>query len=214
MKKLLCICVLVCLATEAHADSAQVRFAFNALSPRGPDRNWESAYGMEVGLVQWLSPALGLAGSVGFARWQARETALSEHDPGSSSSFAARIDGDASVLPVGMSILLRPVSGHAAHLSVETGLRYAMVSSDVRARYAYSDSYSAGSGYGRIDLDDVVYGIVAFDLVLPVSPSARVSLGAGYQFDISKGDATLDGSRIGDSSLEASLVRIGFTAGF
>jgi hypothetical protein len=54
----------------------------------------------------------------------------------------------------------------------------------------------------------VIFGMV------PVQSYAGISLGAGYQFDLSGNDAEYNGTDIGESSFEASIVRIGFNARF
>ena len=210
MKKLASVLVIVLCASVVHAESAEVRFLMSALTPMSPDDNWEGAYGLDVELVQWLSPAVGLAGAMGFSRWSAKEAAFTDYDPESGTTLAARIDGDAAVFPVGLSVLLRPVSSRSAHVTVEAGVRYAMVNSDVSVHYAANDS----SSYDRIELDDVLYGLLALDIVFPVSDFSKISLGAGYQFDISNGDAYIGDTYIGDNELEASLIRFGFVANF
>lgn len=214
MKKLATVLIIVLCASVAHAESAEVRFLMSALTPASPDDNWEGAYGLDVEMIQWLSPAVGLAGAVGFSRWSAREAAFMEYDSDSGTSLAARIDGDAAVFPVGVSVLFRPISNRSAHVTVETGFRYAMVNSDVAVHYALNESSGYDSSYDRIVLDDVLYGLIALDIVFPVSAFSKICLGAGYQFDISSSDAHIGDTYIGDNELEASLVRLGFVANF
>jgi hypothetical protein len=52
------------------------------------------------------------------------------------------------------------------------------------------------------------------DIAFPVSPYAKVSLGAGYQVDISRGNADFKDTNIGNSEFQASIVRIGFNVRF
>ena len=63
-------------------------------------------------------------------------------------------------------------------------------------------------------MEDGFYGLLAMDIAFPVSPNAKISLGGGYQFDISRGNADFEDTSIGDSKFQASIVRIGFNARF
>jgi hypothetical protein len=89
-----------------------------------------------------------------------------------------------------------------------------MVNSAVYAQYALRDEYGTEYGEDRIAIDDGFYGLIALDIAFPLSPYARISLGAGYQFDISKGDADFYNTHIGENEFEASIARIGFNARF
>lgn len=214
MKKTLAVLAMFFLTSVAHAESAEVRFLMSNLTPQGQDDNWESAYGLDVQLVNWMSPAVGMAACVGVSQWNAYDTGLAEYYPSSGTSVSARIDGDATVFPIGLSMLLRPISNHAAEVTLEAGFRYAVVSSDVSARYRIDDESGTVYGEDRIDLEDGFYGLVALDVAFPLSRFAKIGVGVGYQFDISKGDADFYGANIGENGFEASIVRIGFQAGF
>lgn len=214
MKKLFCVFAMFLFASTAHADSSEMRFLLNAMSPQSPYDNWESAFGLDVEVVQWLSPAVGLAGSVGIANWSANDAGIIEYDHDSGTTLSTRMDGNAMVFPVGMSVLLRPVSNHTANVTFEAGVRYGMVSSDVFARYAIDDASGYEYEETPIELDDVFYGLIAMDIAFPLSPYTRICLGAGYQFDISSGDASFENTYIGENEFEASIVRIGLEARF
>lgn len=214
MKKIFTIVVFVFLTSVAHAQSSEVRFLLSSLIPQSPDDNWESAYGLDIELVNWSSPAVGFAAVVGVSQWNAREVELADYYSDSGTSVAAIINGNASVFPVGLSILLRPIFSHAAEVTMEAGARYAMVNSDVSARYEIRDASGTTHGEDLIDIEDGFYGLLALDMAFPLSPYAKISLGAGYQFDISSGSAHFNDTDIGDSEFQASIVRIGFNAKF
>jgi hypothetical protein len=201
-------------AYQEDAGSGEFRFLLNGFIPLSDDENWDSAYGLDAELVNWVSPAVGFAAVVGATRWDAREYELSDYYPDSGTSVNARISGDALVCPVGLSVLLRPVKSRAAEVTLEAGLRYAFVDSDVTARYEISGPSGTVREVDRIDIQDGAYGLVALDFAFPLTPHARISLGAGYQFDLSDNDAEFGDADIGDSDFEASIVRLGFHARF
>ena len=214
MKKVFAVLVLVFITTGAHADSGEVRFLLSSLYPLSADDNWESASGFDIQLVNWVSPAVGIAAAIGASQWNASEVELVDYYADSGTSVMARIVGDATICPIGLSILLRPMKSRAAEVTIEAGARYAMVNSDVSARYSISDAAGTEYGRDRIHLEDGFYGLVVMDIAFPVSPYAKISLGGGYQFDISRGNANFDDTDIGNSEFQASIVRIGFNARF
>jgi hypothetical protein len=214
MKKMLTVIVLVFLTSGAHADSGEVRFLLSGLTPLSTADNWDSAYGFDVEFVNWLSPAVGLAAVAGTSQWHAREVELRDYYAGSDTSVTARIDGDATVCPVGLSVLLRPVVNRTAEVTLEAGARYAMVNSNVTARYEINGPSGTVHEEDRIDINDGFYGLIAMDIAFPLSPYTKISLGAGYQFDLSNGNAEYNDTDIGDSDFQASIVRIGFNARF
>jgi hypothetical protein len=214
MKKVLAVLVLVFITTVAHANSGEVRFLLSSLIPESSDDNWESASGLDIQLVNWVSPAVGIAAAIGASQWNASEVELMDYYPDSGTSVMACLDGDATICPIGLSILLRPMKSRAAEVTIEAGARYAIVNSDVSARYTIRDAAGTEYGQDRIHLEDGFYGLLVMDIAFPVSPYAKVSLGAGYQFDISRGNADFNDTDIGNSEFQASIVRIGFNARF
>jgi hypothetical protein len=214
MKKIFAVLVVVFLTTGARADSGEVRFLLSSLAPVSSDDNWESAFGLDIQLVNWFSPVLGIAAAIGVSQWNATEVELMDYYPDSGTSVMARLYGDATIYPIGLSILLRPIRSRSAEVTIEAGARYAMVNSDVSARYTIRDPTGTQYGQDRIHLEDGFYGLLAMDIAFPVSPYAKISLGGGYQFDISRGNADFNDTNIGDSEFQASIIRIGFNARF
>jgi hypothetical protein len=214
MEKTLAFIILVLFASVAHAEPPEVRFLLSSMTPLSDDENWDNAYGLDVELINWFSPAVGVAAVAGVSQWNAKEYELYDYYPDSGTSVTARLDGDARVVPIGMSLLLRPVMNHAIEVTAEAGARYAIVNSNVTARYAVSDGFGTVYRKDRIEIDDGAYGLIALDIAFPLSPYARISVGFGYQFDLAKGDANYSGNDIGDSEFEASIARFGFNARF
>jgi len=235
MKRLLIVLVCIMAASSAYADgprgrggyggdyidyyqensgSSEFRFLLNGYTPASEDDNWDSAYGLDVELVNWLSPAVGFAAVVGASQWNAKEYELHDYYSDSGTTVNARINGDALVCPVGLSVLFRPVKSRTLEVTMEAGARYAFVNSDVNAGYEISGPSGTTRETDRIDIEDGAYGLIALDVAFPLSPNAGISLGAGYQFDLSNNDAEYNGTDIGKSDFEATLVRIGFNARF
>jgi hypothetical protein len=214
MKKVFAVLVLVFVTTVAHAESGEVRFLLSSLTPVSIDDNWESASGIDIELVNWVSPAVGIAAAIGVSQWTAREVELMDYYPDSGTSVTAHLDGNATICPIGLSVLLRPMKSRVAEVTIEAGARYAMVNSDVSVRYTITDAAGTEYGQDRIHMEDGFYGLLALDIAFPVSPYAKISLGGGYQFDISRGNADFNDTNIGNSEFQASIVRIGFNARF
>jgi len=214
MKKVFAIVVFILLATAAHAGEGEARFLLSSISPLSDDDNWESAFGFDIQMVNWFSPAVGVAAVIGASQWNARDVDLYDYYPDSQTSVAASLAGDATVFPVGLSVLLRPLRSRGAQVTIEAGARYAIVSSDVYARYAIESASGREYVQDRIHLDDGFYGLLAFDIGFPVSRFSEISLGAGYQFDIARGDAEFEDTNIGNTEFEAAIIRLGFNARF
>ena len=92
----------------------------------GDDEFLDYALGVDARYVFWTNPNLGIAISVGLADWKADDRVLVEE------GAAAQLDGSALVVPMGVSVLLRPTPPDARFdLTLECGLRYVVVNSNV-----------------------------------------------------------------------------------
>ena len=210
MKRLLLVvtgvCVAVCMSFGQHEDgpapNADLVISAVYYSP-GQDDDYDSGFGGELQMRFWASPNAAIVFSGGAAAWQMNED---EVDPG----VVTAVDGDVNIFPVGGSILLRPISGENMSLTLEAGVRYVFV--DSQADVEVFD----GSGYDtkRLEIDDGVVGLVAAEIVTRFGSQLSLLLSAGYQFDLSKGDATWFGADAGENELKAFLAKAGFVMEF
>jgi hypothetical protein len=175
------------------------------------DDDWDKGYGAEAQLQAWQTDNLGFAFSVGMANWELTEYTYSGMLYGA--YVAEKISGDATLTPIGVSILLRPKLEGGMKLTLETGIRYLLV--DVNADYSAvvtgpGGTYVEDASY---EADDAIVGVVQADLEFPVSKSAAFFGGVGLQFDISKSEASIwayGQKTSGDVSAQALMFRLGF----
>jgi hypothetical protein len=200
MKKCLCMLIfgLLVSSTACFAASSEIRLNPYYLIP-GDDDTWDNAIGFEAQYIYWSTPELGFAVAGGIAKWEVNEYSYADPD------IAFSVDGSMTTIPVGASILLRPSITQAAEITFEGGIRYVFINSDIDFDATdYSTYY-----WGEVDVDDGVIGLLGVDIAVPLSPKAKIGLGAGYQFDISKGDGSIEGIDIQENKMKGFYLRLG-----
>ena len=201
MKKVVALLVLGVLvgSTVCFAADAELRVRPYYLFP-GQDDLWDYAAGIEAQYVLWMNRNVGLALAGGLAAWEVDDDVIVEEN------LAAEIDGSALAVPLGGSVLVRPLpEGAPVDLTLEGGLRYVVVESDIDLAatdyyYIYED---------EVDLENGVVGLLGAKLGFPVSDRAKLAVGMGYQFDIVKGDAEWFGVEIEESEMKGFYVNFG-----
>ena len=181
--------------------------------------DWDSAVGAEVKVIFWQSETFGVAAAAGLQKWTPNDeltTSSETLDGGLGYGYAAQLDGDATMIPVGGSAIWRTKVGEKTTLTLEAGIRYVAVQSDVVLKYAEAIAGPDGVvGYedeAENDIDDGIVGVIGADLHIPWTDIVGVFAGLGYQFDIAKGGQTIDGEDVGyDNELKAFIVRAGLT---
>ncbi|MCE9615564.1 MAG: hypothetical protein K8T26_14945 [Lentisphaerae bacterium] len=181
------------------------------------EENWDAAYGAAVTATFWSDANWALGLRAGIEQWEADEDESSEvTDAGGGRMHVegGAMDGDAMMIPLGAVGAYRYALSDKLLARITAGISYVLVNSDVTIRVFEGDVTPAGDVIAaRGAEDDVEFddGVVAnVDLLLEV-PLKAVSflIGGGYQFDVSKGDATWMDQDIGDSSLEGAYVKAG-----
>ena len=174
----------------------------------GQDDDYDNGFGAEAQARFWLNPNVGLSLAAGAASWQAndQEQLVSDGDV----AVAASIDGDVTLIPLGGSILFRPVNDDRIALTLEAGVRYVIVDSQVEIEVAAADS-SGDLIYAKdtVDIEDGVVGLIGANIEGKVSSQVSLLAGIGYQFDLVRGDAKWMDEDFGDNELKALLVKIG-----
>ena len=205
----LCLAFMV-FSSACFAVDAEVRVNPYYIVP-GDDDSWDNAFGVEAQFIKWVNPNVGVAFAAGIGTWEANDEIISWYDPYDGLGYAVGADGSATTVPIGGSVIIKPLTGGPAELTLEGGLRYVIVSSDVDLIGAASDGFDSIVVEDEVDIDNGVVGLFGADISFPLSPQAKIGFGAGYQFDIEKGDVTWLGEEIGDNEMKGFFLRVGIS---
>ena len=165
----------------------------------GDDDLWDNALSIDVQYIVWNTPTVGFAVSGGIGSWEANDDIYYGY------GLAGQADGSAKTFPLGASVLFKPVANSSAEITIETGLKYVIVDSSVDG--ALTDGVTVI--IDDFDIDNGFVGLLAADIAIPVSPKFNLGIGAGYQFDISKGDISWGGIDTEDNELKGFFLRLG-----
>lgn len=125
-------------------------------------------------------------------------------------AVGASIDGDVTLIPLGGSILFRPVNDDKIALTIEAGVRYVIVDSQAEVEIAAVDFFGdLVAAKDTIDIDDGVVGVIGANIEGKISEQVSLLAGLGYQFDLKKGDAKWMGEDFAENELKALLARVG-----
>ena len=190
---------ILVVSSVCYAADAELRLRPYYLIP-GQDDYWDYALGVDARYVFWTNPNMGIALSGGLATWKANDDVFFEE------GLAAQLDGSALVMPLGASVLIRPMPADAQFdLTLEGGLRYVVVDSNVDL--AATDFYYYAED--ELDIENSVVGILGAELGFPLSDGMGLSFGFGYQFDISKGDVDWFGVAIEEFEMKGLYFNFG-----
>lgn len=168
---------------------------------------WDSGSGVEAKMIFWQDEKVGLAASIGYQGWDVTDEVggawLTDEVV-----WLFRYDGDASMIPLGLSGVYRHAFNEKTKLVAEGGIRYVIVNSDVQLQEVVTDGSVAVGRVTDIDIDDGIVGFVGVDLEHALKSGLRLFAGLSAQFDLSKGDvSTVYGA--GENELEATIFRVG-----
>ena len=179
---------------------------------------WDESYGLEVQLLYEWSRNVSFALSVGFQQWQANEAlfdSVIQLGPNLFEVATIQDDGEANMIPLGLSVLFDADVNERIHLELEGGIRYVFVDSDVTESVVAGLSdregniSAVGSAEGELDYDDGIVALLGLTLGYDISEAATLFAGGGYQFDLEKGDASIDGDVLFENELEAAFGQLG-----
>ncbi|MBI1929695.1 hypothetical protein HYR99_36285 [Candidatus Poribacteria bacterium] len=217
MKKLLVAFVGLSMVTSivfAEQAKQETEFVGTAIYYKpGQDDDYDNGFGAEAQARFWLNPSVGLALSLGAASYQ-----INEQEEIMSYGLVAvgvSMEGDVTLIPLGGSILFRPVSDNKLALTLEAGIRYVIVDSQAKAEIAAANAFGDFvHTRDTIKIDNGVVGVVGANIEGKVSPQVSLLAGLGYQFDIVQSDAKWMGEDLGDNELKALLVKAGIVIRF
>jgi hypothetical protein len=174
--------------------------------------DWTDAWQTDLQLRLWHDANLALAVSVGFGNWTAREE-YQESEEGDT-LYATSVSGEATLIPVGASLLYRvPLSQHLACV-LEGGLRYVFVNSEVTGRVGQLGPSGESIEERIIETDNFMQGVVSAMLEGSLADDIRLVGGIGYQFDLTAPQETYAGQPLGETSFDSLFFSIGLSWDF
>lgn len=212
MKKLILGLIGIMLGvTMAQAQKIEISVAPSYIFP-GEKDTWDKAYGIEGQLRLWVNDYVGIAGAGGIQRWEVKDTTDTLILNGVPRA-TIESSGDADMVPVGGSLLIRPIPkdvSKVVQLTIEGGVRYVFVNPNVEGRYVDGTS----TREEKYKMDNGIIGLVAGDLAIVPIENFSVFAGGGYQFDLSKGNVDWMSESVGDNKMKGWFVRAGLTLMF
>lgn len=212
IKRFVLVLIGVMAAVQSYAAlKPSVDFSIGGLyyTPQDDD-SYDYGYGAEIQPRFWLIDQVGFALSVGYADWQINEMSESASEDGI--TVSASIDGDVRLVPMGGSLLIRPIKTDKLSVILEGGVRYVVVDSSAECKVeAHNEEGESYSMKETIDMDDGVVGVVAATIEGKISKNVSLFIGGGYQYDISKGEVKILDEDAGKNELEAFFVKAGLS---
>ena len=200
------LCAMPVMAEEAPAPDFAARI--NCFLPQNSE-DWDSAGNFEMQARFWSSPTFGTALCVGMGSWVARnEYSESSDDSG---SMSTSIYGDATVIPIGVSLLYRnTISGRVA-LTFEAGVRYIYTRSNLNAEISSEDANGTSLTRDLIYIDNPFVGVVGVTIENTMADGLSLVWGLGYQFDLTNPRETFMGDEMGSTSFNSAMINVGLT---
>jgi len=218
----LIVIVCICGAYGDSSNKTELKLSGEAFFPEDDD-NWDKGIGGGAKVIFWQNNGFGLGLSIGAQKWDVNDKIYTERyylGDGIGYGVAAGLDGDAMMFPLGLSGLYDLQIGKSATLTLEAGVRYIIVNSDVKLGYAeaLADSYGnyivQGDEYD-VDIENGFVGFIGADFNFTIAQGIKLFAGAGYQIDISKGEVEFDGYGTDEENeLKAAFVRAGLAWDF
>jgi len=198
---------------DSKMKAPDILASFNYYVP-GDSESYKNGYGGEVQARFWLMEYVGIAVAGGGALWNVKEESGVVYND--RAAVAAKVSGDIALFPLGGSLIIRPIHIDRVSLTLEGGVRYVFVNSQVDFEAAYADVYGRQAYLKeKYDIGNGVVGIVGANLEVKIINPLFAFIGAGYQFDISKGKVTLPGATGSfDNELKAFYGKVGLGLAF
>lgn len=165
----------------------------------------ETGYGLEVQYRNWTYDPIGLALSLGLARWEANSD--------SKQIFAADMSdasGTLTLIPVGGSLVYRLVDWTEWGLIAEAGVRYVLTQSNMDFLRTLPDRRYRE----EMDIKNGWVGVLGLDYERLFSNGWTMFLGMSYQMDIQTGRIEVNTGHLQDNELQALFFKVGTTLTF
>jgi len=111
---------------------------------------------------------------------------------------------------VGLSFIYRPYYEDFS-LTLETCLRYIFTDSSIDNKLYVTDGVNVLRKDEKLDIDDALVGILSINYSVPLNENVSFIAGIGYQFDISKGDITIQNYKLVENKLAGIKCNLGIS---
>jgi hypothetical protein len=178
--------------------------------PKGDD--YKNGVGAELQFRRWVNNKFGFAVAAGAAKWKVEEGYFI--DKTSSRLEYAGVDGDITIFPVGGSALYKPVDDGKIRVLIEAGVRYVVVDSSYSLWAGIETRRDSVYIEDDFDIKDGVIGLLGANIEAEVAHNLWIVCGAGYQFDLVKGDMKWFGENAGKHRLKSIAGKVGLSLQF
>mgnify|MGYP001362371433 CR=1 FL=1 len=170
----------------------------------GQDDDWDKGVGATARLSFWQNSALGYALVIGAQKWDVNDEIYSSGGSlgyGIGYGYAAGLEGDATMVPLGVSGMYKVPFSPMTSLNLEGGLRYVIINSNVKFIQAgvlgdsYGNRLTAVRSYD-VEYENGIVGVINAYFNMEISKGFRLFAGVGYQFDLVKGKVEASGLNI------------------
>jgi hypothetical protein len=164
---------------------------------------FDSGMGATVSYREWFSFPWGVGVNLGLAQWQV--------DSGSRAfkyDMLTDYDGDALLIPLGLSLYFNAIDWDNWNLVLDTGLQYVFVDSNVSV-YNNEATDLGVKGRQDVDIGGAVLWNIGAEYEYMVSENIYVLGGLGFQTDMVNGDTDYAGGHLRDASFAGFYARLG-----
>ena len=179
---------------------------YRAISP-DKEEDWTSAGGVEAQLRFWQDESVAVALALGVDRWKA----VHEFSDGIDELgyYAVDIDGTATLVPIGVSLVHRSTISEEASVTFDAGVRYVLVDSNIDVATTEEDEFGLITYIDPVTIDNSWLGVVGVTVEGALDEDVWVFAGLSYQFDLTDPGETFLGDSIGETSFQGPAFRLG-----
>ena len=161
---------------------------------------FSTGYGALVSYREWFSFPWGVGLSLGISQWQVDDEAEAFKVP-----YLSDYDGDALVVPVGLSLYFNLIDWDNWNLILDTGFQYVFVDSSMTV---YNNEETAQERQD-VNIDGAILWNLGAEYEYMVSENVYVLGGLGLQTDVMSGDTEYAGRSVRDVSFSGFYARLG-----
>lgn len=184
--------------------------------------DWERGIGADIQGIYWFDPNWGAGLSVGTAKWDIKDYYNKRYNSSRRINEINTLEGDADLIIIGASVFYKFTSNSSVpskwSTEIEAGVRSVNIDSNIEGVYA--EQYSDVTIYGAqtIETDRGVVAMLAINGGYELTSHIKFSWQAGYQFDLSNGEAVNKTSNFsgeaGETELQSMFTRLGLSIVF